>query len=222
MTSVVPKKRAGRRDSRADRPAVYPDPAGMERALRIAAMPKNLLIPIAASSREAIQAHVGTQAVDLPGTRFENALLVQPECGPGISNLRVWQHHNAGVLNANRQMWVRPKYGGYRRAYRLAFPDADIRGTVIHHIMNRRYATLHGFEYVRVLPISRSNNSSSGFSENWGVQLTKDGTLRSRKGLEKIGYADLAHVMSMLDIRIGGGVMEEVRLAVNLLKPVEK
>ena len=84
--------------------------------------------------------------------------------------------------------------------------------------MNRRYAAAHGFEYVRVVPISRSSNSSSGFSENWGVELTEEGILRSRKGTEQIGYADLAGLLSMLDMPVGGGVMEQVRLAADLLK----
>jgi len=182
-------------------------------------MPKNLLIPIAAASREALQTHVGKDVRELPGTSRGNALLVQCECGPERSNLKVWKHINAPILNAERQLWVKPSYRGYRRAYRLSFQDEHIGDHVIHHVMNRRYAALHGFEYVRVVPVSRSSNSSSGFSENWGVELTEDGTLRSRKGMEQIGYADLAHLMSMLDMWVGGAVMEQVRLAANLIQP---
>lgn len=200
-------------------PFLQPDPGGKERALHKAALPESLLVPIAAESVDAIKDHVGQKVEQLAGTRFENALLVYAECGPAISNLKIWKHSNADVLNSRHQLWVKPKYGGYRRAYRLAFPGADISGKVIHHVMNRRYAVLHGFDYVRVLPISRSNNSSSGFSENWGVELTRDGTLKSRKGVERIGYADLVHLMSMLDMPIGGGVMENVRVATELLKP---
>ncbi len=199
--------------------SVRVDEKGRERAVRRAGMPENLLIPIAAVDREAIVAHVGRQVQELAGTRSGNALLVRAECGPQPSDLKVWKHANSYVLNAVRQLWVRPKYRGYRRAYRLAFPEAEIAGLVIHHIMNRRYAEMHGFEYVRVQPISRSNNSSAGFSENWGVELTMDGTLRSRKGLARIGYADLADLVPMLDMPAGGRVMENVRLAAELLKP---
>lgn len=199
-------------------PAVTVDPNGAERALQKAAMPENLLIPIAAASREALLAHVGRDITDLARTRHGNALLVVNECGPERSELHVWSNAEASVLNAERQLWVRPSYRGYRRAYRLSFPEERIDGLVIHHIMNRRYAAAHGFEYVRVVPISRSSNSSSGFSENWGVELTREGILRSRKGTEQIGYADLAHLLSMLDMPVGGGVMEQVRSAADLLR----
>ena len=157
--------------------------------------------------------------MELAGTSRGNALIVQCECGPERSKLNVWKHINASVLNAERQLWLRPSYRGYRRAYRLAFPEEHVGGLVIHHVMNRRYAAAHGFEYVRVTPISRTSNSSIGFSENWGVELTKEGILRSRRGAEQIGYADLAHLLSMLDMRVGGGVMEQVRLAADLLQP---
>ena len=190
-------ERSNDRESHASGPAPCPvvteDPAGAERALQKAAMPANLLIPIAAASREALLAHVGRDITDLARTKHGNALLVLSECGPERSNLNVWSHTKASVLNAERQLWVRPSYRGYRRAYRLSFPEEQIDGLVIHHIMNRRYAAAHGFEYVRVIPISRSSNSSSGFSENWGVELTREGILRSRKSTEQIGYADLAH-----------------------------
>ena len=195
------------------------DPAGMERALRKYAMPANLLIPIAAANREALYTYVGKDTTELAGTCHGNALIVRCECGPDRSNLRVWRNVKASVLNTEYQLWVRPGYNSYRRAYRLAFPDDHIDGLVIHHIMNRRYAAAHGFEYVRVTPISRSSNSSSGFSENWGVELTKQGVLSSRKGIEQIGYADLPQLMSMLDMRVGGGVMEQVRLAAEFLQP---
>lgn len=200
-------------------PAVVVDPKGAERALLKAAMPANLLIPIAAASRDALLAHVGRDIREIARTRHGNALLVVNECGPERSKLNVWSNAKSSVLNAEDQLWVRPGYRGYRRAYRLSFPVERIDGLVIHHIMNRRYATAHGFEYVRVIPISRSSNSSSGFSENWGVELTREGILRSRKGTEQIGYADLAHLLSMLDMPVGGGVMEQVRLAADLLRP---
>lgn len=191
---------------------------GKERAVRSAAMPEELLIPIAAASVDAIIKHIGSDYRSLPRTRNDNALLVRNEWGPERTALAVWEHSSAGVLNSTWQLWVRTAYNGYRRAYKMAFPDENIRSKVIHHVMNRRYASLHGFEYVRVVPVSRSANSSSGFSENWGVELTKSGVLRSRRGREMIGYADIAHLMSMLNTPIGGGVMDTVREAVALLQ----
>lgn len=163
--------------------------------------------------------HVGRDCRPAPKTRGSNAFVVCNEWGPAKTNLCVWEHSRSNVLNAEKQLWVKPRYSGYRHAYRNSFPGSDLRSKVIHHVMNRRYAALHGYRYVRVVAISRMGNSSSGYSENWGVELTREGILRSREGTEQIAYADLVHVMSMLDIPIGGGVMDTVREANFLLKP---
>ncbi len=198
---------------------VVPDPVARERALRRAAMPESLLIPIAAVDRDAIVRHIGSVCEPIPGVRMGNAFRVIAEGGPRPSDLSVWRHQNAHVISQTVQVWVAAKYTGYRKAYKTVFPHEDIRGRVVHHIMNRRYARLHGFEYVRVVPISNATNVSSGFSESWGVNLTRAGTLRSRIGEASISYADLAHMMSMLDMPAGGGVMDNVREAASLLYP---
>ena len=200
---------------------VRPDPAGQERALRRAAMPASLLIPIAAVDKEAIQRHVGRSVLPVPGTRRDNAFQVVAECGPSPSDLAVWQHKRAAIINMKTQIWVDIGYSGYRRAYRTVFHREDVRNMVIHHIMNRRYARLHGFRYVRLVPISRSTNSSCAFSEDWGVTLTRDEVLRSRVGEASVSYADLADLMSMLDMPAGGGVMDNVRQAAALLNPIQ-
>jgi len=195
-----------------------PDPAGMERAVRRAAMPADLLVPIGASNLAAISKFIGRNIQSVTHTRNDNAICVETECGPNKSDLKVWLHPRADILNCSMQLWVRPAYSGYRKAFKRTFPDVSLGTQVIHHVMNRRYATLHGFEYVRVVAISRSANSSSGYTENWGVNLTNDGILRSRKGLAAIAYADLSDMMSMLEIPIGGGVMDTVQEAVQLLQ----
>ena len=91
---------------------------------------------------------------------------------PLASGPKAWKNNNAHCLNAALPLWVKPEYGGYRRAYKLACPDERIRVRVRSPHNEPVLRCLAGFAYVRVLPISRSANSSSGFSENWGVHLT--------------------------------------------------
>ena len=200
--------------------SVIVDEAAKIRAIRKAAMPETLLIPIAAVSEEAIKRHIGRNCTRVRRTRIGNAFRVLSECGPEPSDLAVWKHERAFILNQPTQIWADVTYSGYRKAYREVFPEEVIRNRVIHHVMNRRYAALHGFRYVRLISIARSTNSSSGFSENWGVTLTKEGKLRKRTGEASISYADIASLMPMLDMAVGGGVMENVRLAVDLLRPI--
>ena len=103
-------------------------------------------------------------------------------------------------------------YTGYRKAYKRAFPEEDITKKVINHILNRRIAKIKGYEYVRVSPTTRGVNSSSGYSENWGVNLKRkpDITKEEIRGGTYIQYADLCDLMVMMNIKVGGGVMDMV------------
>jgi len=103
-------------------------------------------------------------------------------------------------------------FSRYRGAYRRAFSDEAIADKVLSHAMNRRTAAIKGFNYVRITPVSRGGNSSSGFSEQWGVTLHgSPGQVAARRTRPPfIQYGDLSDLMLMLDLRLGGGVMDAV------------
>jgi hypothetical protein len=88
--------------------------------------------------------------------------------------------------------------------------------------MNRHYAKLKGFSFVRIVPASRQTNSSSAFSENKGIELySKPNELASfRKRNVSIQYADLVDLMVMIDRMPGGGYMELVDEAQSLVRPL--
>jgi hypothetical protein len=84
-------------------------------------------------------------------------------------------------------------YRAYRIAYKKAFPELDLTDFVIDHIMNRRLALVKGFEYVRLLPISREVNSSHGaLNEGWGVEYHSSSKMREINGASQalVQYAD--------------------------------
>ena len=87
--------------------------------------------------------------------------------------------------------------------------------------MNRRIAVLKGFQYVRITPISRGSNSSSGFSEEWGVSLRGAPGQTPEKARQStfIQYADLCGLMLMIDMKLGGGVLSVVNEGQALVKP---
>jgi hypothetical protein len=103
----------------------------------------------------------------------------------------------------------------------MAFPDHEIESKVLSHALNRRTAALMGFAYVRITPNSRGCNSSSAFSEQWGVTLhgTLEQAVANRRRGAFIHYADLAALMVMLDMRLSGGVMASVNEGQNLVRP---
>jgi hypothetical protein len=80
-------------------------------------------------------------------------------------------------------------------------------------------ATLRGYGFIRLVPVSRRANSSSGFSEQWGVELAAAdlGDRRRNRSL-RMQYADLADLLAMLDMSLGGGVQEVVRVGQNLIE----
>ena len=107
------------------------------------------------------------------------------------------------------------------QAYRAAFPSESLGDQVLSHAMSRRVAVLKGFRFVRLTPTSRPANSSSAFSEGWGVKLHgSPGQMSAnlRRGAF-IQYADLTELMLMMDLKLGGGVMDAVNEGQRLIRP---
>lgn len=189
------------------------DEAAKEIALRRWALPPCLHVPVAAVDEGAIRDCIGTvEQVLSPGSPNRALLVTVPETSGIDPLLPISGHANAGIFHARRQVWVHIAYNRYRHAYRKAFPDEDIAGRVLSHAMNRRTAALKGFEYVRITPVSRGGNSSSGFSEQWAVELHGSPGQIARRRIRPpyIQYADLTDLMLMLDMKLGGGVMDAV------------
>jgi hypothetical protein len=67
--------------------------------------------------------------------------------------------------------------------------------------------------------ISGRANSSSGFTEQWGVDLAGAdlGARRRTQGL-RMQYADLSDLLVILDICLGGGVQDVFRVGQNLIE----
>lgn len=189
------------------------DQAAKEIALRRWVLPECLHVPIAAVDESAIRNYVGDAEQVLADRTGRKALLVTITEPPSIDPLLpIGDHLNAGILHARRQVWVHIGLNRYRDGYRKAFAQEPIAGKVLSHAMNRRTAALKGFDYVRITPVSRGGNSSSGYSEKWGVALHGQS---AQAGTRKIAppfiqYADLSDLMLMLDIKLGGGVMDVV------------
>jgi hypothetical protein len=80
-------------------------------------------------------------------------------------------------------------------------------------------ATLRGYGFVRLVPVSRKANSSASFTEQWGVKLAAAdlGARRLKRGL-RMQYADLSDLLVMLDMNLGGGVQEVFRVGQSLIE----
>jgi len=153
---------------------------------------------------------------------LDKALLVEAhEPEKPNDRLAIWGLPEAAVLHYPMQVWVHVDYSAYRRAYIRAFPDIDLAGLVLDHVMNRRVARLKGFMYLRVVPISRAANSShGGLSEGWGVEYHGSPVMRKRNKESQavVQYADLADVVKMLNMEGGGSLMDVVNRAQKLVE----
>jgi hypothetical protein len=198
------------------------DRAAKEIALKQWALPECLHVPNAAVDEAAIKGYIGEIERVLADGSPPKAFLVKAKEPPPIDRrLPIWELASSNIFHMRRQVWVHIAFTRYRAAYRKAFPSEPIHGKVLSHLMNRRIAALKGFAYVRIVPTSRGCNSSSGFSEDWGVDLySKPTEIASykRRGAF-IQYADLADLMVMLDIKVGGGVMAVVNEGQKLVRP---
>jgi hypothetical protein len=198
------------------------DQAARDRALHRYGIPLCLHVPIAAVDASAIGAYVGQIRDNLSGRGPARAFLVEayppapPEpCYP------IWDEAGSSILHQPLQVWVHIGYTRYRQAYRRAFPDEGLGESVLSHAMNRKIAALKGFDFVRITPTSRSANSSSAFSEGWGKALHADPyqMAANRRLGASIAYADLTDLMLMLDMKLGGGVMDTVNEGRKLVRP---
>ena len=196
-----------------------------ESAKRIAldrwVLPVCLHVPIAAIDEDAIRNYVGNVERVVSGRGLRKALLVTvPEHVEIDPLLSMSDHPNAAILHARQQVWVHVAYKPYRAAYKRAFPDENINGLILSHAMNRVTAVYKGFDFVRLTPVSGVANVSSAFSEQWETKLHKPrepGVTRPT-GPPFIQYADLPDLMLMLDMMLGGGVMDAVNEGQKLLE----
>ncbi|MDO9489194.1 MAG: hypothetical protein Q7J32_12525 [Sphingomonadaceae bacterium] len=198
------------------------DEIARERAISRYGLDPCLHVPIAAVDEHALTTYVGTILSTLSGRGARKAFLIEAHDAPAIDpSFPICHHAAAAILRQPLQAWVHVAFGSYRAAYRRGFPDQPLGDAVLSHAMNRRVAALKGFDFVRVTPTSRRANSSSAFSERWGVAQYSSSAqppMDRREGAF-IAYADLTELLLMLDIRLGGGVMDMVNEGQRLVRP---
>lgn len=184
-------------------------------------LPPCLYIPVAARDTDAIETYVGRICRQLAPNSPNKAVLVhahKPEEPDG--RLAIWDLPEAAILHAAKQVWVHVDFRAYRRAYMGAFPDFPVADLVLDHILNRRVARLKGFQYLRIVPITRNANSSHGaLSEDWGVEYHSSEEMRAknRDSLAIVQYADIADITKMLNRKGGSSLMDEVNEAQKLV-----
>ena len=164
---------------------------------------------------------MGKIVADLARGPQRKALLIEAhEPEKPDERLAIWNVPEAAILHCPMQVWVHVDYGAYRRAYIKAFPNVDLAGMVLDHIMNRRVARLKGFTYLRIVPISREANSSHGsLSEGWGVEYHGSPRMMeiNKASQAVVQYADLCDLVKMLNIQGGGSFMQNVNDAQKLV-----
>jgi hypothetical protein len=200
------------------------DLAAKEEANSKWVMPESLHLPVAARDKASIAKYIGDIACDLSPRKSNTAFLVHVERPRRINpKLAVWRVPKSHILHEIRQVWVHVDFRGYKKAYMRAFPDADLSDDVLDHVWNRRMSKVMGYMYVRLIPISRGANSSSGtLAEQWALDYQSTPQMRKRnkekESSQFIQYADHHSLVKMLDIKTGGGVMDIVNEAQALLR----
>ncbi|MBK9983320.1 MAG: hypothetical protein IPP15_13140 [Saprospiraceae bacterium] len=86
--------------------------------------------------------------------------------------------------------------------------------------MNRRLARLKGFDYLRIIPISKAANTNSGtITEKYGFDYHHSQS--SQNNINPNGpfiqYADIADITKMLNLKTGGDFQDGVNEALKYL-----
>lgn len=147
-------------------------------------------------------------------------MLVEIDDAPEINyKFPIWKLKESGILHKSRQVWVDVDYRQYRKAYKSVFPEEDISNLFLDHIMNRKVARLKGFNFVRIIPVSRGTNTSSGSSaEQHSVKhhSTPEMINHNMKRETYIQYADVADIVKMLNMQTGSAFQDGIRDALDL------
>lgn len=186
-------------------------------AIREWAVPECVHVPIVALNEDAIREHIGDIVEVLSPGRALLVAIDRPP--PRDERLPIWLHPRSSVFFEKLQVWVSPSYTRYRQAYINGFGKESLSGIVLAHMYNRRMAALRGYNFIRLVPVSRGTNSSSSFTEQWGVSLAASdlGARREKRGL-KLQYADLGDLLVMLNMQLGGGYQEVFRIGQDLIE----
>lgn len=180
-------------------------------------LPVSLCFPVAARDEARIAQLVGDVVEILAPGSPNKALLIRAHAVAIDEQLPIWRLPSSRMLNPPLQVWVHVDYPAYRSAYKRAFPDEDLTGRVLDHVRNRRVARLQGFQYLRIVPISRGANSSSGWTTESLYEMEYK---RKNKGGEApVDYTDLADLVKMLDLKTGGALQDGVNEAQRLVRP---
>lgn len=189
----------------------------------VAGLSPCLRVPVAARDLAAIEEHVGTvvrqfrDRPDAPGYLVSASIMADID-----RRLPVWDLHGSSIFHSQLQLWVHVDSRRYRGLFTEALPNIDIKGKDIDHVTNRHVARLKGFSYLRLVAISPAANRSSGaISEKWAIDYhgSEEMQRRHRQATTRVQYADIADLAKMLDIAIGGGVMDQLNEVQYLFRP---
>jgi len=198
------------------------DEEARDRAMRVYVLPVCCHIPIAARNETAIEQYIGRIARVLAPASPNRALLVHPYDAPPLNRrLPIWAMKESAILHHPQKVWVHVDCRGYRAAYAKAFPGESLMNVVLDHILNRKMARAMRFDYLRIVPISREANSSSGgLPEKWGIAYQTSAEMLQINAQRKsfIKYADLGDIVKMLNLKSGGALQDAVNEAQSLVR----
>jgi len=177
-------------------------------------MPLDVHIPIGAKDKQAIIKYIGC-IQEINGVHAEMAFIVTPHFSPELNNkLPLWKLPESEILHRKKQVWVHVDYPGYRAAYINACPEEGVNGFVLDHILNRRIARLKGYNYLRIVKVTKSvNTSSGGVTEKYGFDYHSTDHMKKINSQSQafIEYADVTAVVKMLNKKTGGKFQDIIR-----------
>lgn len=169
-----------------------------------------LIIPVAAKSIEAIEKYVGKITLISKDNKWCYVDFVPLD---QTNQLEVWEHPRSSLINQKHQCWVHVDYTAYRACYKKCYRDLDLKGMVVDHIRNRRFAKVLGFEFIRLIHVSRGVNSSSGRGEEYDVinYNNPKGLSKFEASKDEISYADPSDLLKILNIKVGAFPLNNLR-----------
>lgn len=186
----------------------------IDKNARTHGLPKSMIVPIAAKSINDLLKYVGNCKPILRNS--EAAFEVKWNPFEINENLKIWDLPFSENIHQKKQVWVDVDYKYYRKAYLKLYPEIKNQNKVIDHIYNRKVARVWGYKYLRLLPIDRNINSSSGrgFESLASQYIKKENNRLLNEKIKRnnfVSYADPFDLVKMINKKTGEHPYLDVR-----------
>lgn len=175
----------------------------IDQAEHLHQLPGGLRVPIGARSLDVITHQLG-RTETIAGHPPDQVRLVHVDrMHPGpVQELRLGQEPRAHLLTRKTQVWVHVDYGSYADAYFTVFPEDQVSGNDVDHVLSGGFAAERGYPFVRLQTVKdKVNRGAGGSFEKSHCQRIRTDPRTFHQAKLDIAFASHLEVAKILNLK---------------------